>query len=332
MSHQRVAARYLRANAPLPPNFKLSPRAVKTMENFVGRMEHFASLSLGSYGHSLDSLAWFVKNAVTLQDLIREVVSAFNHVEAILEAEQKSPDGQKHSKELKASFETVRKLYLNPARLNIAHIPKEDIAMLGNLKDIHVQRGEINYFKKNFIFPVKACFTSAVDVLQKTLIILHNVIPELQELADKITTENAMIASEEIQGGGFFKKLFRRANLTLESRLTQPLIDLKNEIHATGVERMNPKSIDDALIVYSKLAIFEDNYISMFKYAMIENYVMPEDKPFMDYLASTLGSFQHYNMHNHSMPLEYIASDTTILHVVQLQAQKFFKVWAEVSK
>ena len=329
MSHKRVAALYLRANAPLDKNFKLSLEGYHALKGHFVKMNGFAGMSLGSYGHSLEAMSWFVENSHDLQKLISQIGSTFNLVDSILEEEQKTPDAQKHSKQLKDDFAFAKKFYTDRARINIYKMPKRDFDMMSHLKTVDI---DIHNADKTFRAPIQSSFISTVALLQETLNLLHNAIPFLKKLADKITSENAMIASEQIQGGGvggFFKKLFRRAGLTLESRLTEPLIQLKHNIEATGIEHINPSIIEGATLVYARLAEFEASYQFMLNAA--KHYLTEQDKPFFQYLVSNAHWFQHYQRGGY-INLEEVASDTALVHVAHQQAKKFSDIWTQITQ
>jgi hypothetical protein len=322
MSHKRVASLYLRANAPLDKNFKLSFQGQKLLDHYFSAMASFLTTHLD--GHSLEAMSWFVESLPHLNELSKDIVESFNKVDGVLKQEENKPDAQKHSKQLKAQIELVRKISLNQGRINVQTFFKKHEHTLKSLTSYNVVTGN-----KQGEQALYSCLFDYVALLQNTTLLIEKTVPQLQNLADMITTENAQIASEEIQGGGvggFFKKLFRRAGLTLESSLTEPLLELQHKIHALGVDSIHPNIFQKAVNDYYKMASFEQIYQDMME--IMPTRLLPEDKPFLMYIYANYQSFSHY--HKGHMNLVDVAADSALIHVAQINAQKIFKTWLQV--
>lgn len=261
-STSKVAKLYLRANVQtnmLDHHYVIiNPKFKRDLMSSLTGLNTFTKTHLNQ--HALETLSWFVESAPALFKLNHEISMGWwgleQKVKEIYVGRKQYSDGSKEAKAVDDAY--------NNCMVPLQNYRKWcDQTFSGE-----VQKALHNATNAKILISDMGGFEGAAESLVQYNRLVHQYFTSIRErligFAEAITDEGAMQAAKELNPGGvggFFKKLFRRASMTLASQLTDKVDAMQETLDAFGLSSLVPKLLAEGVQTYSKLQGAQYSYL-----------------------------------------------------------------------
>ena len=345
-SSTKVAKLYLRANVQtnmLSHDYVIHDKDFKkSLDYSMSSIASFARFPIDAHG--VETLSWFVENAHDIlqlgSDLHAGFVGILNKVESLYQERKKYEDGSKEAKAVSDAYHHINitlKSYVLQKVLAQYFFDKNVVEGLRNASQSKINIQSLN------IFELCAKNLKGFDQLLKSY--FQPIRTQLTTFAEALTDESAMQAGKELNPGGvggFFKKLFRRASMTLVGQLTDMLDVIELKLNSFGLDALNEQHMYNAVRTYQTLAGVQLTHLrlidSLTKGELFHHYVT--NRAHGNLPPINLAPLKMFMVQNgmplHIMDNNMISRDTLIdgsaIHVAHQHAQKMLAIINHIVK